>query len=358
MSVIVVCGLQVSRMGWVPTKVQYEEDDANAQVRQQACQANNTACTFWSATVAEATSICASLVSWEVLQSTVGCSRLPLGRTRDHSASYPGLCWLPAGTRVGLQALLQDDGGVRAHVREPGAWIGLATGVTGAASCSKWGMRHFARRYGTVLGNLCALLCRSCNFLWVVPGICSGLRLAILWATVHEQQLCMLAHCCAMGQCSSLPAAGDLTVDYSDDEESPDATPITLPEPYDLVLQDIAVQTGVNRLHSLLLGSKSELMVSHLAAEGLIDLQLGPWQLAAPGGEYLRSRQVSYIKKLNIPVPLAPKQCQVGTAIALSRPDTHCLDVCTRLPSALLLRQTCLHARVPSLSGFDMVIGR
>lgn len=107
-------------------------------------------------------------------------------------------------------------------------------------------------------------------------------------------------------------AADDLTVDYSDDEESPEAAPLTAPEPYDLVLQDVTVQTGVNRLHSLLLGSKSELMAAHLAAEGLIGLQVGPWQPAAPGGEYLRSRQVSYTKKLNIPIPLAPKQCQVS----------------------------------------------
>lgn len=107
------------------------------------------------------------------------------------------------------------------------------------------------------------------------------------------------------------PSAGDVTVDYSDDEDSRDATPITPLEPYDLVLQDLTVPVGVNKLHNLLVGSKSALIASHWAAEGLLDLQVGLWQLAPAGAVYLRSRQVSYIKKLNIPLPLAPKQCQV-----------------------------------------------
>lgn len=44
------------------------------------------------------------------------------------------------------------------------------------------------------------------------------------------------------------------------------------------------------------------------AAEKLTDVSAGAWVSDAAG----RVRQVSYTKPLNIPLPLAPKQCKVG----------------------------------------------
>eukprot|EP00879_Flechtneria_rotunda_P027209 GHRR01029104.1.p1 GENE.GHRR01029104.1~~GHRR01029104.1.p1 ORF type:complete len:120 (-),score=39.83 GHRR01029104.1:146-505(-) len=98
--------------------------------------------------------------------------------------------------------------------------------------------------------------------------------------------------------------------EFDDDEDIPDACLISLPEPYQVVIQDEVLYIGVNSLHALVFGAKSELMTLHFAAQQLEDVVVEPWQ-PGPGPECLRSRQVSYTKKLNIPVPLAPKQCQV-----------------------------------------------
>ena len=90
------------------------------------------------------------------------------------------------------------------------------------------------------------------------------------------------------------------------------AIPIQPPAPCELVLQDVNLQgIGVNRLYVLLISGDSALMRTHHAAQQVTEVKTGPWRTATPGCGYQRVRDVSYTKRLNIPLPLAPEKCHV-----------------------------------------------
>ncbi|WIA20979.1 hypothetical protein OEZ85_005316 [Tetradesmus obliquus] len=117
----------------------------------------------------------------------------------------------------------------------------------------------------------------------------------------------------AAGPATAVDDAGGqvlLDDDAGDDSEDvADASPITPPEAFDLVLQDVTLNIGVSSLYALLLGHNSDFMAGHYAAEEMIGMAVGPWKPGASGSGCLRCRSAQYTKKLNI--PFAPKQCQV-----------------------------------------------
>ncbi|GBF95637.1 hypothetical protein Rsub_08619 [Raphidocelis subcapitata] len=105
-------------------------------------------------------------------------------------------------------------------------------------------------------------------------------------------------------------------VDEEDDEDVPDAAPLPLPPPLGTPLIDAPVALGVNSLHALLFGGSSPFMDAFWASEDLRDVRASTWAAGgdpvSPGGPApLRGRRVSYVKPLRIPIPLAPKQCNV-----------------------------------------------
>jgi hypothetical protein len=96
------------------------------------------------------------------------------------------------------------------------------------------------------------------------------------------------------------------------EDEASSATPLQLGPALEAVLQDVSLPgISVQRLFGLLVGADSALMKSHQAAHDVTEVKVGPWKQAAPGVGYLRSRDVSYTKQLNIPLPLAPDKCHV-----------------------------------------------
>jgi len=117
---------------------------------------------------------------------------------------------------------------------------------------------------------------------------------------------------------------------------APDATPLALPPALETLVVDSTVNIGVNSLYSLIFGANSAFMSRFWASEDLTSVTVSPW--AAPmgtgdkaspptaaasgdasisgtssssGSAPLRVRQVAYVKPLRIPIPLAPKQCNV-----------------------------------------------
>jgi hypothetical protein len=107
-------------------------------------------------------------------------------------------------------------------------------------------------------------------------------------------------------------AASELSGDsISDDEqdEAAQATPIQPGPALEVPLQDVTLTgIGVNRLYALVISANSDLMKAHNAAHGITEMSVGPWRA---GAGCLRVRDVSYTKKLNIPLPLAPEKCHV-----------------------------------------------
>ncbi|KAI8470119.1 MAG: hypothetical protein J3K34DRAFT_459010 [Monoraphidium minutum] len=117
-----------------------------------------------------------------------------------------------------------------------------------------------------------------------------------------------------------IAAEGDARVleDDDDDEDVPDAAPLALPPALDIAVVDTTLNLGVNALYSLVFGGGSGFMAAFWAAEELRDVSVTPWGPpdpaapppgCAPGA--LRGRRVSYVKPLRIPIPMAPKQCNV-----------------------------------------------
>lgn len=79
-----------------------------------------------------------------------------------------------------------------------------------------------------------------------------------------------------------------------------------------MLLQDATLQgIGVNRLYALTISADSDLMKAHHAAHDVSEMSIGPWRAVPAGAGYQRVRNVSYVKKLNIPLPLAPEKCHV-----------------------------------------------
>ena len=93
-------------------------------------------------------------------------------------------------------------------------------------------------------------------------------------------------------------------------EDGPDTAPLQLPPPHEIILVDTLLPMGLGTLHTLLFAHRSPLMEAHWQAEGITDVNVGPWQCGGDDG-CLRSRTIAYTKRLSIPVPLAPKQCKV-----------------------------------------------
>lgn len=97
-----------------------------------------------------------------------------------------------------------------------------------------------------------------------------------------------------------------------DDEEAAQATPIEPGPALELLIQEATLQgIGSKQLYKLVIDASSELMKAHNAANDVTEMVIGPWQAAAAGVSYQRVRNVSYTKKLNIPLPLAPDKCHV-----------------------------------------------
>lgn len=128
-----------------------------------------------------------------------------------------------------------------------------------------------------------------------------------------------------------------------------EAAPIALPPAMDKLVVDVPLDVGVNRLYALLFGNKSTFMEAHRTSEvsgrstprmqvaastqeygcsyslrayqlpppqGLRSVQSSTWYAAeAPAPDeqpqILRMRKVSYVKPLRVPIPMAPKQCNV-----------------------------------------------
>lgn len=106
--------------------------------------------------------------------------------------------------------------------------------------------------------------------------------------------------------------SGDTISDDEEDEEAAQATPIHPGPALEVLLQDATLPgMGVNRLFALTISGDSDLMKAHHAAHDVTEISVGPWRAAPPGAGYLRVRDVSYTKKLNIPLPLAPEKCHV-----------------------------------------------
>lgn len=97
-----------------------------------------------------------------------------------------------------------------------------------------------------------------------------------------------------------------------DEEEASQATPIQPGPPLEVLLQEVTLQgIGANRLYNLLINANSELMRTQNAANDITNMLIGPWKPAQAGAAYQHVRDVSYVKKLNIPLPLAPERCNV-----------------------------------------------
>lgn len=154
---------------------------------------------------------------------------------------------------------------------------------------------------------------RSTGFGFCICICCHALVRArlVLRITTHAVRLAPLT---PPGRAGGFAASEDSCEEdgLADDDVDGPVTAVTLPDPYQVVLQDVTLQgTGVNRLYALLLGTTSELMTAHYAAQELTDVVVGPWRAAAAGSGALRVRNVSYIKRLKIPLPLAPDKCSV-----------------------------------------------
>jgi hypothetical protein len=117
------------------------------------------------------------------------------------------------------------------------------------------------------------------------------------------------SHVVAAGGAQEL---GEDSIITEDEEEVSQATPIQSGPPLEVLLQDITLQgIGANRLYHLLISASSELMKTHNAANDINNMSIGPWKPAPAGAAYQCVRDVSYVKKLNIPLPLAPERCNV-----------------------------------------------
>jgi hypothetical protein len=105
---------------------------------------------------------------------------------------------------------------------------------------------------------------------------------------------------------------GEDSIIAEDEEEAPQATPIEPGPPLEVLLQDVTLQgIGVNRLYNLLINAKSDLMKTHNAVNDITNMSVGAWKAAPAGAAYQHVRNVSYVMKLNIPLPLAPERCNV-----------------------------------------------
>jgi hypothetical protein len=132
------------------------------------------------------------------------------------------------------------------------------------------------------------------------------------------------------------PATAPASADCSDSEGEEDGggpvEPLHLPPPLEVELADVTLQGLTVRRLRTLLDPASALMRAHFAATGLSEVVVGPWTPPPPGGTWLRSRTVTYTKRLSIPLPLAPPSCTVW--------ETH-RDLTARGPAGFVVTHTC-----------------
>lgn len=122
----------------------------------------------------------------------------------------------------------------------------------------------------------------------------------------------------------------DSLTSEDDDHNSSPVTPLQPGPALETLLQDVTLPgISTNRLYALLISADSQLMKDHHAAHDVTEMVVGPWR--AGGDGCLRVRDVSYVKKLNIPLPLAPEKCNVW--------ETHRLI--TKRPGGWIVQLTC-----------------
>lgn len=106
------------------------------------------------------------------------------------------------------------------------------------------------------------------------------------------------------------------------------AASISVPPPLDVTILDTQVGVTASKLFNALFNPESELLMSVAAAEKFRDVVSGPWASAAAAspptdptaingagnlsdGGAAKVRTTTYIKPLSIPLPLAPRKCNV-----------------------------------------------
>lgn len=156
--------------------------------------------------------------------------------------------------------------------------------------------------------------CDDVMYWWALAEAVCGLLLQPDADTVPMHNNCCVCVACFAGSAVSTQEQCEEGGPLFDDEEAVQATPIQLPAAYEVVLQDTTLQgIGVNRLYTLLFSADSQLMKTHHAAQEVTEVAVKAWRApsAAAAFSCMRVRDVSYTKRLNIPLPLAPDKCHV-----------------------------------------------
>lgn len=103
--------------------------------------------------------------------------------------------------------------------------------------------------------------------------------------------------------------------DDDDDSETdvPDAKPVPAPAPLEHSCVDTDLPCGVNKLFCTIMDRESEFMKKWNEKQGLKEVTPTPWVMV--GGQ--KQRTASYIKPLNIPIPMAPKSAKCVETLTL-----------------------------------------
>ena len=98
--------------------------------------------------------------------------------------------------------------------------------------------------------------------------------------------------------------------DSSDEEEAAkaeEAAPISLPPPLPVMVCEQVIGSSPLSVFDAVFKQEADFRVRQAAAEGLVDVTLSPWESSGSDKE----RKVTYVRPLSIPIPMAPKKCNV-----------------------------------------------
>ena len=99
--------------------------------------------------------------------------------------------------------------------------------------------------------------------------------------------------------------------DSSDDEEeakAEEAAPIALPPPLLVIVCEVVIGGGPLSVFDAIFKQDSSFRIKQAAQEGLTDITIGSWEGSGPEKE----RKVTYVRPISIPLPMAPKKCNVN----------------------------------------------